>query len=230
MILPCIPSLKYTCTHTRTHTVLERKWAYLSTRPDRYLSATLRILLWMWLKFTRRNCACRSSSSSFSLVFAWRVRRDRYSRCPPCAPGRHAVAFWQGLLYLPSCSGRRQILCLRRQSHTASSLKRGGVSTHQQHQHKGTNLSYLQTFCLEMILDLLRSCRESTEFPYTLDSTSPNTNFAPVKTKNWMLIHWYSLSVSLYLDSPRFPTGISFLFQDLIQDALWHFTHHVSLV
>lgn len=76
----------YTHVQMHTHTSLEVKRAYLSTRPDRYLSATLRILLWIWLKFTRRNCACLSSSSSFSLVFAWRVRRDRYSRCLPCTP------------------------------------------------------------------------------------------------------------------------------------------------
>ena len=45
--------------------------AHLSTSPDRYLSATLRMRLWTWLKLTSRNCACRSSSSSFSLVLAW---------------------------------------------------------------------------------------------------------------------------------------------------------------
>ena len=45
--------------------------AHLSTSPDRYLSATLRMRLWTWLKLTSKNCAWRSSSSSFSLVLAW---------------------------------------------------------------------------------------------------------------------------------------------------------------
>lgn len=37
--------------------------AHLSTSPDRYLSATLRMRLWTWLKLTSRNCA-------FSLALA----------------------------------------------------------------------------------------------------------------------------------------------------------------
>ena len=45
--------------------------SHVSARPDKYLSATLRILLWMWLKLTKRNWAWRSSSSSWALVFAW---------------------------------------------------------------------------------------------------------------------------------------------------------------
>lgn len=169
-----------------THTALETKRAYLSTRPDRYLSATLRILLWIWLKFTRRNCACLSSSSSFSLVFAWRVRRERYSGCPPCAPGIHALAL-TGLLYLPSCSGRRQILCLRQQSHTASSLKRGGVPKVRSINRKGRTPATCKYF-VWTILDLPKRCRESTDFPYTLHLVSSGINFTFVKTKNCTLI------------------------------------------
>lgn len=54
--------------------VNERVWmhSHVSARPDKYLSATLRILLWMWLKLTKRNWAWRSSSSSWALVFGWK--------------------------------------------------------------------------------------------------------------------------------------------------------------
>lgn len=41
----------------------------VSAKPERYLSATLRILLCVWLKLTSKNWACRSNSSSCSLVF-----------------------------------------------------------------------------------------------------------------------------------------------------------------
>lgn len=41
---------------------------HVSAKPERYLSATLRILLCVWLKLTSKNWACRSSSSSCSLV------------------------------------------------------------------------------------------------------------------------------------------------------------------
>ena len=43
---------------------------HVSANPDRYLSATLRILLCVWLKLISKNWACRSSSSSCSLVLA----------------------------------------------------------------------------------------------------------------------------------------------------------------
>lgn len=42
----------------------------------------------MWLKFTSRNCACRSSSSSFSLVLAYKVRR-LYDMHPWHTPENH---------------------------------------------------------------------------------------------------------------------------------------------
>lgn len=60
--------------HEKRWTKQEQKllWPHVSARPDKYLSATLRILLWMWLKLTSRNWAWRSSSSSWDLVFAWK--------------------------------------------------------------------------------------------------------------------------------------------------------------
>ena len=41
---------------------------YLSTNEDKYLSATRLILFWRWLNLTSKNCACRSSSVSLSVV------------------------------------------------------------------------------------------------------------------------------------------------------------------
>lgn len=49
---------------------------HVSAKPERYLSATLRILLWVWLKFTNKNWAWRSNSSSCSLVFAWKHKKQ----------------------------------------------------------------------------------------------------------------------------------------------------------
>lgn len=49
---------------------------HISASPERYLSATRRILLWVWLKLTRRNCAWRSSSSSCSLVLGYKKEQE----------------------------------------------------------------------------------------------------------------------------------------------------------
>lgn len=51
--------------------------SYVSAKPDKYLSATLRILLWIWLKLTSRNWAWRSSSSSWVLVFGWTKKEKK---------------------------------------------------------------------------------------------------------------------------------------------------------
>lgn len=58
----------------------------VSAKPERYLSATRRILLCVWLKLTSKNWACRSSSSSCSLVFGWK----RKSQSKIAALKRHS--------------------------------------------------------------------------------------------------------------------------------------------
>lgn len=50
----------------------------MSAKPERYLSATLRILLCVWLKLTSKNWACRSSSSSCSLVLGLIWNSEKY--------------------------------------------------------------------------------------------------------------------------------------------------------
>lgn len=69
---------------------------------------------------------------------------------------------------------------------------------------------------------LTKEVQREHQVPHTRHPASPGINFAFVKTKNWTLTQWYCLNLSLYLYFPSFPTGIPSLFQDRIQDAMYH--------
>ena len=75
-----------------------------------------------------------------------------------------------------------------------------------------------------MILDLQKSCRDSTKFPYAPHLVSPIANILYyhgtfVLTKIPTLIHYYYLNATFYLDFISFST-VFFLIQDPIQDTI----------
>lgn len=102
----------------------------VSAKPERYLSATLRILLCVWLKLTSRNWACRSSSSSCSLVFGWNKNNRRQSEIATVKQSSQTPDFSSGFSwsrdvaspFLPSSAGKRQTPCRPRRWCTASFL------------------------------------------------------------------------------------------------------------
>ena len=74
------------------------------------------------------------------------------------------------------------------------------------------------------MLDLQKSCKDSTEFLYTLHPASSNDNISHnhsivFKIKKLTWIDHYSFNYKLYPDFTSFPTDTFFLFQDPIQDT-----------
>ena len=84
---------------------------------------------------------------------------------------------------------------------------------------------YQYFFHLEIILNLWKRCKNSTEFSYTLYSASDSVNnlhdhSIMIKTKKLTWVQYYWSNHGLYLD---FTSFFLFLFQDSNQDPTLHF-------